>query len=335
MRGSHAPGLPTHEGEQSFDATLRASGTGELRRARVTTLQVNVGKRCNLACHHCHVEAGPNRTEIMNGAVAVRVVEILAANPGVELVDLTGGAPELNPHFRWLVSEAHRLGRRVIDRCNLTVLFEPGMGDLPDFFADHRVEISASLPCYQLENVEKQRGKGVFDRSIEALRLLNDRGYGRAGSGLVLNLVYNPQGPALPPAAGELEAAYKRELAQSYGIEFDRLLTITNMPIARFARMLERTGRLEAYAQLLIDHFNVATVPDLMCRTLLSVAWDGTLYDCDFNQMLALDRPKGAGPRTIWEVESLDAFVDARIATGRHCFGCTAGAGSSCGGALQ
>jgi radical SAM/Cys-rich protein len=327
--------LPIRGGRPSFDGMVRASGQGTLCRERVTTLQVNVGKLCNMACHHCHVEAGPNRTEIMPQAVATRVIDVLAANPAVELVDLTGGAPELNPSFRWLVSEARRLGRRVIDRCNLTVLFEPGMDDLPRFLADHQVEIVASLPCYRSENVEKQRGKEAFDRSIEALRALNAQGYGRPGSGLVLNLVYNPVGATLPPAADELEAAYKNELGQSFGIEFDRLLTITNMPIARFARLLERTGQYEAYTNLLVDHFHAGTVPSVMCRTLLSVAWDGTLYDCDFNQMLDLGRVPDAGPRTIWDVDSLDALIHARITTGNHCFGCTAGFGSSCGGALR
>ncbi len=329
--------FPSGRDHPSFDASLRTSGAGPLRRGRVTTLQVNVGKLCNMACHHCHVEAGPKRSEVMSGEVAARVVEVLAHNPGVEIVDLTGGAPELNPSFRSLVSQARKLGRRVIDRCNLTILFEPGMEDLAHFLAEHRVEVVASLPCYQRENVEKQRGMGAFGKSIEALRVLNGVGYGRPGTGLLLDLVYNPVGASLPPPQAGLEAAYRRELGELFGIQFNRLLTITNMPIQRFARLLERTGQHEAYMSLLVNHFNAATVPGLMCRSLLSVGWDGRLYDCDFNQMLEL--PLGAdpdaGPRTLWRLGSLDALEGARIATGDHCYGCTAGAGSSCGGALR
>ncbi|MBI2375688.1 MAG: arsenosugar biosynthesis radical SAM protein ArsS [Deltaproteobacteria bacterium] len=336
MRASAALALPLQD-DPSFDESLRASGSGVLRRERATTLQVNVGKLCNMACHHCHVEAGPKRTELMSREVAARIVEVLADNPGVGLVDLTGGAPELNPSFRWLVSAARGLGRRVIDRCNLTILFEPGMEDLARFLAEHQVEVVASLPCYQRENVEKQRGKGAFDKSVEGLRVLNALGYGRPGSGLVLDLVYNPVGASLPPAQAELEAAYQRELGRLFGIQFNRLLTITNMPIKRFAHFLERTGKYEAYMSLLVSHFNAATVPGLMCRTLLSVGWDGRLYDCDFNQMLEL--PLGLGshrpPRTLWQLGSLDALEGAWVATGDHCFGCTAGAGSSCGGALR
>ncbi|MBI2570350.1 MAG: arsenosugar biosynthesis radical SAM protein ArsS [Candidatus Schekmanbacteria bacterium] len=324
------------EARADFSGKLRAAGVGELVRKRVITLQLNVGKLCNMACHHCHVDAGPKRTEIMAPEVAIRVVQILADNPGVECLDLTGGAPELNPGFRWLVSEARRLRRRVIDRCNLTVLAEPGMDDLAWFLAEHRVEVVASLPCYLPENVERQRGKGAFSKSIEALRALNALGYGRSDSGLVLNLVYNPLGPSLPPPQDDLQAAYRRELGDVFGIAFNRLLTITNMPIKRFAALLARTGRYEAYMSLLVNHFNAVTVPELMCRTLLSVAWDGGLYDCDFNQMLGLrlGAETGRAPRTIWDVGSLDALFGARVATGPHCFGCTAGAGSSCGGAL-
>jgi len=316
-----------------FDATLARHGLGPLLRGKTTTLQVNVGKRCNQACHHCHVEAGPTRTEIMGEAVASRVLELLAASADVVTVDLTGGAPELNPHFRWLVAQARKLGRHVIDRCNLTVLFEPGMEDLAEFLAAHDVEVVASLPCYTAENVEKQRGRGVFDKSIEALRRLNALGYGRPGSPLVLNLVYNPVGAFLPPPQEALEARYRDELRRGFGIEFHRLFTITNMPIKRFADFLERQGQGEAYMSLLVNHFNPTTVPGLMCRSLLSVGWDGSLYDCDFNQMLEM--PLGAHVRTIWELDSIDLLAMRPIATGTHCFGCTAGAGSSCGGALQ
>lgn len=337
MRTSAAVALSLPAEPPSFDASLLAVGAGVLRRGRVTTLQVNVGKLCNMACHHCHVEAGPQRTELMSQEVAARVVEVVADNPGIELVDLTGGAPELNPSFRWLVSEVRRLGRRVIDRCNLTVLFEPGLEDLPRFLAEQGVEVVASLPCYQRANVEKQRGKGAFGKSVDGLRLLNGLGYGRAGSGLVLDLAYNPVGPSLPPPQASLETTYRRELGELFGIEFSRLLTLANMPIKRFAHLLERTGQHGAYMSLLVNHFNAATVPGLMCRSLLSVGWDGRLYDCDFNQMLEL--PLGADTgrprRTLFDIDSLDSLDDAPITTGDHCYGCTAGAGSSCGGALR
>ena len=315
-----------------FDAVLAQHGKGPLVRDRVTTLQVNVGKLCNQVCHHCHVEAGPKRTEIMPRRVAERVLELVQANPDVEVVDLTGGAPELIPSFRWLVAEARRAGRRVIDRCNLTVLFEPGQEDLAEFLAASGADVVASLPCYTAENVDAQRGRGVFDQSIEALRRLNALGYGRPGSSLRLDLVYNPLGAFLPPAQADLEATYREELGRLFGIEFHRLLTLANMPIKRFADFLARTGAAAAYMSLLVNHFNPATVRQVMCRSLVSVGWDGQLYDCDFNQMLEI--PLGAGARTVWEVDSLAPLAGAPIATARHCFGCTAGAGSSCGGAL-
>jgi len=316
-----------------FDGALSEHDLCELRRGQVTTLQLNAGKLCNMACHHCHVGAGPKRTEIMPRRVAERVVELVAQNPGVELLDLTGGAPELNPSFRELVEETRRLGRRVIDRCNLTVLFEPGMHDLPEFLAAHGVEVVASLPCYQAENVESQRGRGAFGKSIAALRRLNELGYGRPGSGLVLDLVYNPVGAFLPPAQRELEDQYRQELAGLFSVAFNRLLTITNMPIERFAAWLARTGELEAYMALLVNHFNPATLTGLMCRSLVSVGWNGTVHDCDFNQMLEL--PLAAGRRTIWDIDRLDELAGCRIATASHCFGCTAGSGSSCSGALR
>jgi len=317
-----------------FAGTLAAHGLGPLVRGPTTTLQVNVGKRCNQACHHCHVEAGPQRGEMMSYEVATRVLILLASSPGVELLDLTGGAPELNPNFRWLIREARRLGRRVIDRCNLTVLLEPGMEDLPDFLAAHRVEVVASLPCYGPANVDRQRGQGVFEKSIAALRRLNALGYGTERR---LDLVYNPVGAFLPPPQAELEARYREELHGRFGLEFHRLLTLTNMPINRFAAALAREGRHAAYMSLLVNHFNPATVPALMCRSLVSVGFDGRLYDCDFNQMLELPlgAGRGGGPRTVWDVRSLTGLAEHPIATGAHCFGCTAGAGSSCGGALQ
>jgi radical SAM/Cys-rich protein len=319
--------------ESDFDAAVAASHGARLRRAEaVETLQVNVGRRCDLACHHCHVEAGPKRPETMGRATAERVVWLLERNPGVRCLDLTGGAPELCEQFRPLVRGARALGRQVIDRCNLTILFEPGQADTAEFLAAHRVKVVASLPCYTKDNVDRQRGRDVFDRSIEALRLLNGLGYGRPGSPLGLDLVYNPLGPSLPPPQAELEAKYREELFAHFGIEFHRLATITNMPIRRFAHALARDGQIEAYMSLLVNHFNPDTVPALMCRTLLSVGWDGSLYDCDFNQMLEL--PLGAGPRTVWEVDDLSALAAADVTTAPHCFGCTAGSGSSCGGAL-
>jgi radical SAM/Cys-rich protein len=316
-----------------FAAALEGHGLGRLRRAPLTTLQVNVGKRCNQACHHCHVDAGPKRIEVMTDAVAERIVALLEGHPSIELLDVTGGAPELAPCFRMLVSRARRLGRRVVDRCNLTVLLEPGHEDLASFLAAHGVEIVASLPCYGPENVDAQRGQGVFERSIRVLRALNGLGYGAPGSLLRLDLVYNPVGAHLPPPQERLEADYRGELSDRFGITFHRLLTITNMPINRFAEQLARWGESERYMALLVNHFNPATVDGLMCRTLVSVGYDGRLYDCDFNQMLEL--PLGwHGARTVWDVDDLTALDGTAVATRPHCFGCTAGAGSSCGGAL-
>ncbi len=328
---------PVADDRQQFAEVLRAHGVGPLRRGEVTTLQLNVGRRCNQACHHCHVEAGPTRTEAMDERVVRRVVELVQANRGIRTVDVTGGAPELHPDFRAMVLAFRVLGRAVVDRCNLTVFFESGMEELPEFLAAHGVEIVASLPCYVAENVDRQRGRGVFDRSIVALRRLNALGYAIEGTGLRLNLVYNPLGPSLPSSQAVLEHRYRVALRREFGLEFDRLFVLTNMPIKRFAAMLERTGASAAYMSLLVNHFNPATVPDLMCRSLLSVGYDGSLYDCDFNQMLEIGLGAGeAGdPRTIWEIDSLEALRGRAIATGAHCFGCTAGAGSGCGGALR
>ncbi len=319
-----------------FEATLEAHHCGPPVREETRTLQINVGKLCNQACHHCHVDAGPKRTEIMTRDVAERTMELLGRSPKVDVVDITGGAPELNPNFRWLAAEARKQGRHVIDRCNLTVLFQPGMEDLPEFLAEHQVEIIASLPCYTAENVDKQRGRGVFDKSIRALQVLNQIGYGRPDSSLALNLVYNPLGAFLPPPQDRLEADYKKQLLEHFGIEFHHLFTLTNMPIKRFADFLRVKGEYAAYMSLLVNHFNPRTVPNLMCRSLVSVGWDGKLYDCDFNQMLELGMASspGAQPLSIWDVESLSGLSGQRIATGSHCFGCTAGAGSSCGGTL-
>jgi radical SAM/Cys-rich protein len=317
----------------NFDKTLLAHGVGPLLRDAVTTLQINVGKLCNQACQHCHVDAGPKRTESMSEEVAERVLQILSASPTITTVDITGGAPELNPNFRRLVTRSRELGRDVIDRCNLTVLFEPGMEDLADFLAWNEVQIIASLPCYTAVNVDVQRGRGVFDKSIRALQELNKLGYGMPDSALKLNLVYNPLGATLPPDQSRLEADYKLHLREQFGIEFHRLFTLTNMPIKRFADYLQRTGQQAEYMTLLIEHFNPATVSKLMCRSLLSIGWDGALYDCDFNQMLDIGM---YGRRlTIWDFDTLSQLAGHHIATSMHCFGCTAGAGSSCGGALQ
>lgn len=317
---------------RDFAARVRES-SGELRRRPVTTLQVNIGARCNLACHHCHVESGPNRSEAMNRAGAERLLELLRKNPAVESLDLTGGAPEMNENFRFLVAGACRLERRVIDRCNLTIFYEPDQDDTPEFLARNGVEIIASLPCYGAENVEKQRGRGVFQKSIEALQWLGRLGYGDGQSGLRINLVYNPVGAFLPPDQDELEAQYRNELRERYGIHFDHLLTITNMPIKRFAHDLHRAGRFDEYLELLVNHFNPATVDGLMCRDMLSVSWDGRLHDCDFNQQLGIEIPGDA--KTLWEIDDLSLLSGNPIATAPHCFGCTAGAGSSCGGALD
>jgi len=306
-----------------------------LSRATVTTLQINVGKRCNQACHHCHVEAGPKRTEMMTSETALRLIELVAATPSIETIDITGGAPELNENFRTLVSESRRLGRNVIDRCNLTVMFEEGQGDLAEFLAANQVAVCASLPCYSAKNVEAQRGIGVFDKSIKALQMLSELGYGDPRSGLELDLVYNPVGAYLPPPQETLEADYKRELGEAFGIRFNRLLTITNMPISRFAHYLRREGKYAEYMSTLVNHFNPMTIDGLMCRHLVSVGWEGTVYDCDFNQMLEIAVPNESDESlSIFDVNSFRDWEGRGIATDNHCFGCTAGAGSSCGGAL-
>jgi radical SAM/Cys-rich protein len=315
----------------SFAATLRAHGFDTLPRSRVQTLQINVGKVCNQACHHCHVEAGPKRTEAMTAETAERILELLARAASVRTVDITGGAPELNPSFKRLAVVSRRLGKSVIDRCNLTILLEPGFEELPEFLACEQVEIIASLPCYTEANVDAQRGRGVFERSIRALKRLNEIGYGLPDSTLRLNLVYNPGGASLPPPQAALEVDYKRRLREDFGIEFHQLFTITNMPIHRFTDYLVRIGKQEYYGRLLESNFNAATMPNLMCRTLISVSWDGRLYDCDFNQMLEMPTERGL---TVWDIDSFEELARGPIRVGEHCFGCTAGAGSSCGGTI-
>lgn len=315
----------------SFQETLIEHGLHPLRSAGIEVLQVNLGKVCNQTCSHCHVDAGPDRREVMSRETVEACLKVLEESE-IPTLDITGGAPEMNPYFRNLVTEATRLGRRVIDRCNLTILLAPGFDDLPDFLAANRVEIVASLPCYLEENCDRQRGDGVFRRSIEALRRLNGKGYGRAGTGLALTLVYNPVGPSLPPPQQKLEEEYRRELADRYGIEFSRLYTITNMPISRFLDDLLQSGQYETYMRKLVAAFNPAAAAGVMCRTTLSVDWEGRLYDCDFNQMLSLGIDRQL-PQTIFNCTA-SQLTDRPITTGRHCFGCTAGAGSGCGGEI-
>jgi radical SAM/Cys-rich protein len=304
-----------------------------LRRGKLETLQVNVGYRCNQSCFHCHVNAGPNRTEEMTAAVAGTVIAFLARRK-IKTLDITGGAPELNPNFRRLVREARRLGVKVMDRCNLTILEQPGQEDLADFLSGERVEVVASMPCYLQDNVDRQRGKGVFDGSIRGLRKLNAAGYGRDPA-LVLNLVYNPQGPALPPAQAALEADYKRVLGEQYGIVFNKLFVLANMPIQRFGSTLVTKGEFDGYLQLLQDAHLDANLDGVMCRSLISVDWRGYVYDCDFNQMLGLPFAVGSRER-VHLSDLLAADIEGNpIRVAGHCYGCTAGQGSSCGGALN
>jgi radical SAM/Cys-rich protein len=304
-----------------------------LSRRRLDTLQVNVGYVCNQTCLHCHVNAGPTRTESMTRETADQVLEYLAAS-GAATLDLTGGAPELNPHFRRLVMGARALGARVIDRCNLTVLFEPGQEELAEFLAAHRVEVVASLPCYTAELVDRQRGKGVYELSVAAIRLLNALGYGREDTGLTLDLVYNPQGANLPPEQQKLEADYKRILGEKCGIVFNRLYTLANMPIQRFGSTLVSKGQFGAYMELLRSAHSDANLDSVMCRSLVSIDWRGYLYDCDFNQMLGLPLAVAGKPRVhLKDAIGRDLEGNA-IEVRDHCYGCTAGQGSSCAGAL-
>jgi radical SAM/Cys-rich protein len=317
---------------QSFADKIGGYGGG-LRRRSVDILQVNLGRYCNQACIHCHVEAGPTRTEMMPRATVDAVLRVFEQS-AIPTLDITGGAPELHDDFDYLVESAKGFNRHVMDRCNLTVIFEPGKAYLPEFFARHRIELICSLPCYSEENVDKQRGKGTFDLSIRALQKFNELGYGVSGSGLDLNLIYNPVGPHLPPAQEKLELDYKRILKEQFGIEFNHLYCLSNMPITRYATHLKLRGEYGPYVELLADNFNAATLDQVMCRNLISVGWDGRLYDCDFNQMLDLPiRRRDGTPMTITEV-SIDQFQNAAIVVADHCYGCTAGSGSSCGGSL-
>ena len=305
-----------------------------IRRRGIETLQLNLGYRCNQSCLHCHVNAGPKRTEEMTAETIDAVLAFIAASPGIRTIDLTGGAPELNPQFRRLVIAARARGLRVIDRCNLTILEEPGFADLADFLAGHRVEIVASLPCYLEENVDRQRGKGVFEASLRALKKLNALGYGQEGSGLGLNLVYNPQGPSLPPPQAALQADYKRHLGENYGIVFNELFTLANMPIQRFGSTLISKGQFNAYMELLRTAHHDDNLDQVMCRNLVSIDWQGYIYDCDFNQQLGLAIP-GARSGRLHITEAAAIGLDGQpIRIADHCYGCTAGQGSSCGGAL-
>ena len=316
---------------QPFETALNAVELYPLHATGITTLQLNLGKLCNQTCRHCHVDAGPDRTEVMSKETLDLCLQALARTD-IPTVDITGGAPELNPHFRWVVEQARLLGRQVLDRCNLSVLLLPSQADLGEFLAQHRVEVIASLPSYQATQTDAQRGEGIFDKSMEALRLLNRLGYGKEGSGLTLNLVYNPVGAFLPPKQEGIEAKFRKELASRHGVSFTRLYTITNMPISRFLEFLIESGNYEGYMERLAAAFNPGAAAGVMCRYTLSVGWDGTLYDCDFNQMLELPVSQGT-PQHIRDFDPA-RLHHRQIVTRNHCYGCTAGSGSSCGGAV-
>jgi len=315
--------------QKPFERALEESGFQPLAATGITVFQINVGKLCNQSCHHCHVDAGPDRKEIMSRETAELCMATLAQTD-IPVVDITGGAPELNPSFRWLVSRSKALGRHVMDRCNLSVLVLPSQAGLAEFLARHQVEIVASLPYYLEQQTDAQRGEGVFSKSVEALRKLNALGYGQPDSRLQLNLVYNPVGAYLPPPQHAIEADFKRELHRRHGIVFHSLYTITNMPISRFLEFLLRSGNYDRYMERLIGAYNPAAVAGVMCRYTLSIGWDGALYDCDFNQMLDLTTGYSA-PRHIRDFRP-ELLRHRRIVVGQHCYGCTAGSGSSCGG---
>lgn len=315
----------------SFDLRLTQADLFPLHSIGITVFQINVGKLCNQTCLHCHVDAGPDRPETMSLETAEHCMQALAKTD-IPIVDITGGAPELNPHFRWLVEQSRKLGRHVIDRCNLSVLLLPSQADLVEFLAHHQVEVIASLPSYRANQTNAQRGEGIFEKSLEALRLLNRLGYGRPDSGRILNLVYNPVGAFLPPKQEAIEAQFKKELRAKYDIEFNRLYTIVNMPISRFLEFLIDSGNYGQYMTRLANAFNPAAAAGVMCRYTLSVGWDGKLYDCDFNQMLELPVDHGA-PSHVRDFDPAQ-LQQRRIVTRNHCYGCTAGSGSSCGGTV-
>tara|TARA_B100000965_G_scaffold70825_1_gene55922 strand:- start:537 stop:1481 length:945 start_codon:yes stop_codon:yes gene_type:complete len=305
----------------------------QIKRDSLETLQINIGYKCNQACSHCHVDAGPNRTEMMSEDIIKLIPRVIKAN-NIKMLDITGGAPELHPKFKQLVREVRKLNVEVMDRCNLTILTEPGHKNLASFLASNKVQITASLPCYLKDNVDKQRGKGVFEKSILALKKLNSYGYGLKDKGLILNLVYNPSGPQLPPSQKELEDTYRRELKKRYGILFSNLFVLTNMPINRYEKYLNIIGKLKEYNKLLKDNHNSRNLNSVMCKSTVSVDWKGYLYDCDFNQQLGMKRDG--------DIKHLDDLLlpltslkNNSISIGNHCFGCTAGSGSSCGGELS
>jgi radical SAM/Cys-rich protein len=302
-----------------------------LERSRTTTLQVNIGKRCNQACSHCHVESSPRRKENMELETVNRILELLQNRKEIKTVDITGGAPELNPHFKYFVQKLRQMNFEVIDRCNLTIFFEKGQEDTAEFLATQKVQVVASLPCYVGDNVDKQRGKGVFSKSIKALKKLNQLGYADPNTNLHLNLVYNPVGEHLPGIQKSLEQDYKKYLWDEFSVKFNNLFVITNMPIKRYSRYLMRLGKLQEYMQLLIDNFTPQAANNVMCKELISVDWQGYLYDCDFNQVL--DIPLNYKKQSIWDIDSF-SVITKEIATADHCFACTAGCGSSCGGSL-
>ncbi|QDV49978.1 arsenosugar biosynthesis radical SAM (seleno)protein ArsS [Gimesia fumaroli] len=318
--------------QPAFNQQLEQYQLPKLQASTITTLQVNLGKLCNMTCDHCHVDAGPDRREIMDRETVGQCLTALE-HPGFQTLDLTGGAPEMNPHFREMVKQAARLNKQVIDRCNLTILLAPGFQDLPEFLAEHQVDIVASLPCYLEENTDAQRGNGAFQKSIQALNALNSLGYGKSDSPRKLTLVYNPVGFSLPPDQSQLEQAYRRELKERFDIEFTNLITITNMPISRFLSELVSQGRTEEYMERLVNAFNPVTISGLMCRSLISVDWKGYFYDCDFNQMLNL--PVAVPARKHIRDFHYQDLATRDIVTNQHCYGCTAGAGSSCGGAIS
>lgn len=324
--------LETQAVSRQFVDSLAESGISELVADRIDILQVNLGKLCNMTCAHCHVDAGPDRREIMQEAEIDACLKVLQDNPEISTLDLTGGAPEMNPYFRKMVVRARELDRHVIDRCNLTILLANGFEYLPEFLAENQVEIVASLPCYLEENTDAQRGEGAYSKSIEALRKLNELGYGQSDSGLTLTLVFNPVGQSLPPEQKSLEAAYREELNRRFGIQFNRLFTITNMPVSRYLDYLLRIGEYESYMEKLIEAFNPASIDGLMCRNTVSVSWDGRLYDCDFNQMLELPTVPQVS-QTIHDFD-YEQLAGRKIVIGQHCYGCTAGSGSGCQGAI-
>ena len=298
----------------------------------INTLQINIGYKCNQACSHCHVNSSPLRTEMMSEEI-LKIIPKIIYKYGIKTLDITGGAPELHPHFKNLILSLSKLDIDIIDRCNLTIFFEKGYEDLPQFLANNNVVITASLPCYEKDNVEIQRGYGVFDKSINAIKILNDLGYGKADNKLQLNLVYNPINPILPAPQKTLELDYKNILYEKYKITFNKLYTITNMPINRYADYLKRKGELEKYFDLLVDNFNQNNLKSLMCKNTISVDWEGKIYDCDFNQQIKLRSKKG--PKNLFELLDYSSPLDYDIAVNKHCFACTAGSGSSCGGSLS